>query len=148
MVLAAILPVETGADQAPRNPDPFQQIRRIDCTVIFARDMDAMRRFYEEVMGFAVSRELGESGIEFTVGDNTLALTERGMLFDDEPPPAGALSLQLAFEVEPDQVARCAAALKRKGVEIERPVSDQSWGHKTLFFRDPDGNVIEIYADI
>jgi len=25
---------------------------------------------------------------------------------------------------------------------------DQPWGHRTLFFRDPDGNVLEIYAEI
>jgi catechol 2,3-dioxygenase-like lactoylglutathione lyase family enzyme len=28
------------------------------------------------------------------------------------------------------------------------PPTDQPWGHRTLFFRDPDGNVLEIYADI
>jgi lactoylglutathione lyase len=26
--------------------------------------------------------------------------------------------------------------------------TDQPWGLRTLFFRDPDGNVLEIYAEI
>ncbi len=26
--------------------------------------------------------------------------------------------------------------------------TDQPFGHRTLFFRDPDGNVLEIYAEI
>jgi len=26
--------------------------------------------------------------------------------------------------------------------------NDQPFGHRTLFFRDPDGNVLEIYAEI
>jgi catechol 2,3-dioxygenase-like lactoylglutathione lyase family enzyme len=28
------------------------------------------------------------------------------------------------------------------------PVTDQPFGHRTVFFRDPDGNVLEIYAEI
>lgn len=126
----------------------LSQIRQIDYTVIFARDMSSMRRFYEDVMEFEVTRELGESWIEFRIGDNVLALTRRGGLFNDEPTPAGALSLQLAFKVSPAEVVKCAAELREKGVRIEKPVTDQPWGHRTLFFRDPDGNVIEIYAEI
>lgn len=49
---------------------------------------------------------------------------------------------------EPAEVDDCAAALAAKGVKIIAPPTDQSWGHRTLFFRDPDGNVLEIYADI
>ena len=69
-------------------------------------------------------------------------------MFLDPAPPPGALSLQLAFRVAPSDVDRCAAELIAAGVEIELPPTDQPWGHRTLFFRDTDGNVIEIYADI
>ena len=35
----------------PKNPrSPFSAIRAIDYTVIFVRDMPAMRRFYENVL--------------------------------------------------------------------------------------------------
>jgi uncharacterized glyoxalase superfamily protein PhnB len=77
-----------------------------------------------------------------------LTLTERGLLFDDPPPPAGALSLQLAFRVERDDVDRCAAELAEAGVPIVSPPTDQPWGHRTLFVRDPDGNVLEFYAEL
>jgi len=69
-------------------------------------------------------------------------------MFSDAPTPAGALSLQLAFRVAPAGVDQWAEALREKGVAIEMEPTDQSWGHRTLFFRDPDGNVLEIYADI
>ncbi len=26
--------------------------------------------------------------------------------------------------------------------------TDQPWGHRTLFFRDPDGSILEVYAEI
>jgi lactoylglutathione lyase len=123
-------------------------IRSIDYTVIFTRNAEAMRDFYQRVMGFPVHQTLGEGWISYRVGANVLALTQRGVLFDDPSPPAGALSLQLAFRVAPPEVEACARALEAAGVPIEQPPTDQPWGHRTLFFRDPDGNVLEIYAEI
>ncbi|HEY0436130.1 MAG TPA: VOC family protein [Phenylobacterium sp.] len=128
--------------------DPLKALAKLDYTVIFARDMAAMRQFYGQTLGFAVRRELGPGWIEYDLGPNTLALTERGGLFDDPPPPKGALSLQLAFRVAREEVDACAAALAERGVAIELPPTDQPFGHRTVFFRDPDGNVLEIYAEI
>lgn len=127
---------------------PFGHIRQIDYTVIYARDFSAMRRFYEHTLEFPVQRILSERWVEFRVGANTLALTVHGGRFRDTAPQTGALSLQLAFRVPPDVVALCAAALEARGVALAEPLTDQPFGHRTIFFRDPDGNVIEIYAEI
>lgn len=127
---------------------PLKKIRQIDYTVIFARDLPAMRHFYQTVMEFEVSRELSETWIEYRIGSTILALTVRGGLFDDAPPPENALSLQLAFRVDPDTVTDCARLLEERGVELAYPLTDHDFGHRTIFFRDPDGNVIEIYAEI
>jgi catechol 2,3-dioxygenase-like lactoylglutathione lyase family enzyme len=129
-------------------PSALSSIRHLDYTIIFARDLPAMRRFYRDIMGFPVHREMGESWFEYRVGASILALTRRGPLFDDPAPPAGALSLQLAFRVPPRVVDECAAELRARGVSIVFEPTDQPWGHRTLFFRDPDGNVLEIYADL
>ena len=128
--------------------DPRLPIRSLDYTVIFARQMEAMREFYGTTLGFALHRELGPQWVEFRVGSNLLALTQRGLVFDDPSPPVGVLSLQLAFRVTPSEVASCAAVLAERGVNIISGPTDQPWGHRTLFFRDPDGNVLEIYAEI
>lgn len=69
-------------------------------------------------------------------------------MFDDPSPPIGVLTLQLAFRVAPEEVAVCASTLLERNVTIISGPSDQPWGHRTLFFRDPDGNVLEIYAEI
>ncbi len=128
--------------------DPKLPIRSIDYTVIYARQMPEMRAFYGTTLGFPLHRELSPRWLEFRVGSNLLALTQHGGRFNDPALPVGALSLQLAFRVAPSEVASCAAVLQERGVAIISGPTDQPFGHRTLFFRDPDGNVLEIYAEI
>jgi uncharacterized glyoxalase superfamily protein PhnB len=40
------------------------------------------------------------------------------------------------------------AQLLKKEVTILEPRRDQDYGHRTLFFKDPEGNILEIYANI
>ncbi len=132
-----------------RSPhSPFQAIRAIDYTVIFVRDMAAMRRFYEDVLAFPLTRELSSGWIEYRVGGNTLALAKPSRTAADTPIPNGSAALQLAFKVSPPEVDQCADELVRQGVALLSPPTDQAFGHRTLFFRDPDGNLLEVYAEI
>ena len=131
-----------------RSDSAFRAIRAIDYTAIFVRDMAAMRRFYEDVLGFPLIRELSPGWIEYRVGSNTLALARPSRTAADAPTPTGSASLQLAFKVSVPDVDRCADELVRKGVTLLSPPTDQSFGHRTLFFRDPDGNLLEVFADI
>jgi len=135
-------------ERHPQVASPFQVIRAIDYTVIFVRDMTAMRRFYEGVLRFPVSRELSPGWIEYRVGDNTLALARPSRTAADAPTPTGSAALQLAFKVSAPDVDQCAAELVRHGVDLLSPPTDQAFGHRTLFFRDPDGNLLEVFADI
>ncbi|WP_370140439.1 MULTISPECIES: VOC family protein [unclassified Bradyrhizobium] len=127
---------------------PFHAIRAIDYTVIFVRDMAAMRRFYEEVLALSLLRELSSNWIEYGIGPNTLALARPSRTAADAPIPPGSASLQLAFKVSAAEVNACADELVRRGVALLSPPTDQSFGHRTLFFRDPDGNLLEVYAEI
>jgi len=126
----------------------FQAVRAIDYTVIFVRDMAAMRRFYEDVLAFPPVRELSSGWIEYRIGANTLALAKPSRTAADAPTPQGSAALQLAFKVSAPEVDRCADELVQKGVALLSPPTDQPFGHRTLFFRDPDGNLLEVYADI
>ena len=48
--------------------DPKIPIRSLDYTVIFARQMAAMRAFYGTTLGFPLHRELGPQWVEFRIG--------------------------------------------------------------------------------
>lgn len=143
---AAHVEAASPVDSATSSP---LGIRRIDYTVVFVRDMPAMRRFYEHIIGFRIKRELGPDWVEYDAGGGTtLALTSPGLMFGDAAPAKGTLMLQLAFRVEPVQLDRAVARLESLGVGgIDGP-TDQAWGHRTVFLRDPDGNVIEFFADL
>src|SRR5262249_22178794 len=99
-------------------------------------------------LGFSLLRELSPSWIEYRVGDNTLALARPSRTAADIPTPSGSASLQLAFQVSAPEVDRCADELVRQGVELLEPPTDQVFGHRTVFFRDPDGNLLEMFAEI
>jgi len=135
-------------ERSPRSGSAFQAIRAIDYTVIFVRDMAAMRRFYEDILGLPVLRELSPGWIEYRLGGNTLALARPSLTAADAPTPNGSASLQLAFKVSVAEVDRCADELVRKGVNLVSPPKDQVFGHRTLLFRDPDGNLLEVFAEI
>jgi lactoylglutathione lyase len=128
--------------------NPLRAIRNMDYVIVFARDLAAMRRFYADVLLFPVYRDVHPSWVEYRIGGTLLALTERGLVFNDPETPKGALSLQLAFRVTRGEVEACAEAFRTMGIAIVGEPADQPWGHRTLFVRDPDGNVIEIYADL
>jgi len=128
---------------------PMRAIRALDYTILWARDMPVMRNFYAKVMRFEEYFELpGGDWLEFRVGGNLLALCRPGLIVQDAAPPIGTGAVHLAFQVRREEVDACEAALRAEGVEIVAPATDQPWGHRTMFFRDPDGNLLEIYSDI
>lgn len=130
----------------------LKAIRNLDYTVIICRNVDQMRTFYGEVMGFPIYRDFG-NWVEFRTGSVLLTLRERGTGYEgvrdqDGLLPEAVAALQLAFRVAPEEVDTCFAELQDKGVEILQEPMSQATGHRTLFFKDPESNILEIYAEL
>jgi lactoylglutathione lyase len=127
----------------------IKEIRNLDYTVLLCSRMQDTRAFYEDVMGFPVEEDR-ETWVSFRVGATLLALRPRAATspWDDGPSAAGSTAVQLAFRVRPPAVDSCHEELVARGVTIVREPTDiPDWRHRTLFFRDPEGNLIEIYAE-
>jgi catechol 2,3-dioxygenase-like lactoylglutathione lyase family enzyme len=124
-------------------------ISNLDYTVILCSNMVETRAFYRDIMQFPIEVDL-ENWVNFRVGAALLALRPRGIwsVCDDGPSVPGSAAVQLAFRVPPPAVDACHAELVAKGVPILRGPTDlPNWRHRTLFFRDPEDNIIEIYAE-
>jgi len=127
----------------------LSDIHAVDYTVILCSRLAQTKAFYRDVMGFRIEVD-GESWVSFRVGSMILALRPRqGLPFcDDGPIAPGSASMQLAFRVPLAAIEACHSELLSAGIPILREPTDiQSWSHRTLFFRDPEDNVIEIYAE-
>lgn len=113
--------------------------------ILLCEDLAAMKAFYHEVLGFPIERNW-ENWVELRAGAVLLTLRGRGRPYDG--PGAPGAGVQLAFRVPPQEVDECYAELLEKQVEILEPPRDWDYGHRTLFFKDPAGNILEIYAEI
>ena len=124
-------------------------LRAVDYVILPCRDMAAMRAFYRDVMGFALAEDHPD-WTRFQVGGVNLTLRPRGawLSWHDGEKPAGSAAVQLAFRVPYDEIDRCHRELVERGAVVIDPPRDQDFGHRTLFFRDPEGNVLEIYAEL
>jgi glyoxylase I family protein len=128
----------------------LQQIGNCDHVVLLCRDMPAMRRFYADIMGFPVRID-SDAWVSLGVGATMLSLRPRGLsrAGEDGPGVPGAASVQLAFRVPPAAIDACHDELVAKGVAVACPPTDiPSWRHRAMFFHDPEGNVVEIYAEV
>ena len=96
-------------------------------------------------MGFPIEYERAD-WVKFQIGATALALRPLDGPFDGRRIEGPAV--QLAFRVNHADVDTCHEELKAHGVEIFDPPVDQDWGHRTLYFADPEGNVLEIYAEL
>jgi len=125
-------------------------IRNLDYVVLLCEDLVRARGFYLEVMKFRIERETSR-WVSFHVGSGLLCLRPRTLegVFQDGPGAPGSASVQLAFRVSPPEIDECRAELIAQGVEMMGPPRDiPSWGHRAIFFRDSERNVIEIYAEV
>lgn len=125
-------------------------LKTLDHTVLLCRDIERTRIFYRDILGLQIETDL-PYWISFCVGSSFLTLRPRctWSVCDDGEIPEGSASVQLAFRVPPAVFDEWYKLLKAKEVEIlQQPTELPEWRHNTLFFRDPEGNILEIYAEI
>ncbi|MCC0044394.1 MAG: VOC family protein [Brucellaceae bacterium] len=131
------------------NAMSLSDIHNLDYTVLLCSRLAETKAFYRDVMKFPIETDR-EYWVSFRVGASLLTLrprTNQGVWADGDA-IEGSAAVQLAFRVPPPAVDACHKELVAHGVEILRGPTDlPDWRHRTLFFRDPENNIIEIYAE-
>lgn len=127
--------------------DGIGAIRSMDYVIILCDDLARMKRFYTDIFGFRTEEE-SKHWTAFRVGTLFLGLRTRGRPYDGSAIPKGSAAMQLSFRVPPADVDLAYLALKAKDVDVIEAPANQDWPHRTLFFRDPENNILEIFADI
>jgi catechol 2,3-dioxygenase-like lactoylglutathione lyase family enzyme len=115
------------------------------------RDLDAMKRFYVEVLGFAVEWEPDADNVYLSSGVDNLALHRPASIASApvaEPPPSASphsVLDHLGLIVRtPEEVDRWAEFLESRGVTLAARPRTHRDGARSLYLKDPDGNGIQI----
>ena len=122
-------------------------VRQLDYAIVLCENLDRMKAFYRDLFDFPIASE-SATGLTFQAGAVKLSLRQRTRGYDGQGTRSELPGVQLAFLVAPDEVTRCYEQLVAKSVEILEPPTDQPRGHRTVYFADPEGNMLEIYAEI
>lgn len=122
-------------------------VKQLSYAIILCEDLERMKSFYRDLFAFEVDSE-SDTGLALRAGSVLMALRKRTRDYDGRGVRADLPGVQLAFLVQPHEVEVCYQQLLAKGVEILEPPTDQPRGHRTVYFADPEGNMLEVYAEI
>jgi uncharacterized glyoxalase superfamily protein PhnB len=104
------------------------------------RSLDEAKHFYGEVLGL---RPVMDHGWIVTLADPDSPTAQLSLMTHDDTAPVIP-----AASIEVDDVDACHAAAIGAGAEIVHPLTDEPWGVRRFFVRDPDGHVINILAHL
>ena len=112
-------------------------LKRVQSVYYTVKDMDRAVAFYEQTFGMKLKFRDGDKWAQFDAGNVNFALSS----------PEESASLEggavTAFEV--DEMAPYQAAIEAAGCTILQQRDMGSHG-RVLAFRDPDGNIVQLFA--
>lgn len=105
-----------------------------------ASDLARSRAFYSDFLGFAVGMDMGWI-VNFVAPDNPAAQV---IVMDADQ----TARVQPDMTVEVDDVDELHSRAVELGLEIVHPLTDEPWGVRRFFVRDPDGTVVNVMSHI
>lgn len=112
---------------------------------IITDDVDRLAAFYERVTGQTAVRPAPVFA-QFSGPGATLAIASPATvaMLGDALAPAANRSVIVEFEV--DDVDAEFARLEPELTDIVLPPSTMPWGNRSALFRDPDGNLVNLFS--
>jgi catechol-2,3-dioxygenase len=125
------------------------KINKVIETCIYSSDLRSMKKFYVGILGLSIIHEEEDKLIFMKAGKSVLLIFDplRTSINNDRLPTHGAItppsSIHFAMEIEEQEYQPCKELLVRNGIAIEKEVQ-WNWNTKSLYFRDPSGNLVEL----
>jgi len=114
---------------------------------IVTQDVERLRRFYRNIL--QIEPQYGGDYVEFLTDGGVLSLFS---LSAHEKLAPGSMqtglnrSIMLEFQVS--DVDKEYSRLQGMNVEWVKPPTTQPWGNRSIYFRDPDGNLVNFYSRV
>jgi catechol 2,3-dioxygenase-like lactoylglutathione lyase family enzyme len=122
------------------------QAKKILETCIYSDKLEELKKFYTDTLGLVLHSEVQNRHLFFRCGDSMLMVfnPEETLRSDSKVPQHGASGPgHVAFAVSTTEFEQWEKHLNRKNIQIET-LMDWPNGGKSLYFRDPSGNCIEL----
>lgn len=121
-------------------------VNRVLETVIYCSDLDAAERFYGGILGLRLGSRSDNRGLFYRVGDQVLLIFNANETVKGGTVPAHGThgAGHFAFQIEDDQYDVWLEHLRHNGVAIEQEHYWPNWKARSIYFRDPAGNVAEL----
>lgn len=120
-------------------------------TVLYAGDLAAVEAFYADVLGLVPFSKLAGRQLFYRVGDQVLLIFDPSATEKSPPPsalpvpPHGARGPgHVCFKASAREIERWREHLEAKGVAIDADFVWPASGGRSLYFRDPAGNCLEV----
>ena len=130
------------ADPTPDAPHVFS------ITCLITSNIKALTTFYVQVLQIE-PRKIGEDYVEFRTSAGTLALfsadaQEKYIPGSTIPGQNHSAILQFRVDNVDEEYARLHDLVK----QWVKPPTTQPWGTRSIYFRDPDGNLVDFFAPV
>ena len=125
------------------------QLNSLDYVILIVDDIDKAQHFYTKTLGLPLKHRSGEYA-QIALSGTRLGLFSRSAMastLDQKlEPESSSTKFELGFKVE-----NCDAAfdeLVACGVPAVTEPQTRSWGQRTAYLADPDGNLIELVENL
>ena len=115
---------------------------------LVTHDLDRLAAFYATLTGIAATR-LTPDFAEIRLGGAVLALsTERPIKQFNAGAAVAAANRSAIIEFQVEDVDGVHSRLSGSSIDLVMAPTDMPWGNRSMLLRDPDGNLVNVFAPI
>lgn len=131
-----------------RRPADVDGVPKLMHTCLITNDVSKLVQFYEPVLAVGAQKS-GEEYVEFSTGVGVLAIFS--VAAQEKYIPGSTKAAQNKSVILEFQVADVDKEFVRLQTLVKtwvKPPTTQPWGTRSIYFRDPDGNLVDFYTPV